>query len=70
MKTYLVTATWDKNGNRYPLADTVRVEATSVRAAAGKALAPQYKKRRKGWREPNGATFTIQITVLGTKEET
>ena len=63
MRHYFVTTRWQNNGTGYDRNDVLRVKATSVRAAIARALCPTHRKFRKGWREPEGAFFEIEVHV-------
>lgn len=71
MKSYEIHTRWNFKG-RYEVGNNVRVKASTLRAAVGKALAVS----RKGWREVAGRTLTIKVIVIGgnhgetTTEET
>ena len=63
MRFYLVKIRWQQDGTKYDRTDAVGVRATSVRAAVAAALRPALRRIRKGWREPENATFDIHVRV-------
>ena len=69
MRFYLVKIRWQNHGSGYDRTDAVGVTATSVRAAVARALRPALRSIRKGWREPENATFDINIKVCHRVEK-
>jgi hypothetical protein len=67
MRNYDVIITYLHNG-KYERTDTVRVTASSVRSAIGKALDPALIRKRIGWREQVGTIFKIKVLVGGRVE--
>ena len=65
MKTYLVVLEWMFKG-RYEKTELIRVEASTVRAAIGKAIG---EAKLDGYRETSGTVLRVKSTVVMTSTE-
>jgi hypothetical protein len=65
MKTYQVVLEWMFKG-RYDKTEVIRVEASTVRAAIGKAIG---EAKLDGYREVSGTVLRVRSTVTMTSTE-
>jgi hypothetical protein len=68
MKTYSVRIAWNHKGSRYDCFDTFRLKASSVAAAASKAVAVIKKRHKDSYREPANSQVSIHVLVIGDEK--